>query len=159
VSDNALRHTGPAVMLIDLRQPIFFRAGVRPMSDKPEAAPASDVLVAEDEPAIARLMEALLVSAGYRVRMAADGQQALDAIAAERPALVVLDLSLPRVDGWQVLERLRSAVDPPPVIVLTGHSRTGDRAARAGAVATILKPFDVDDLLRIVERHVERTVR
>jgi DNA-binding response OmpR family regulator len=110
------------------------------------------ILVVEDDQPIARLMEALLGSDGYLVTIVSDGESALTAIAAHRPALVLLDLTLPVLDGWEVLSRLRAQGDAPPVVLLTGDSRARGRAAAEGAAATIIKPFDVDDLLATVER-------
>ena len=124
----------------------------RPDEAAPPDPAGQEVLVVEDDRSLARLIEALLESAGYRVRSAADGQSALDAVRARRPALVLLDLSLPRLDGWEVLARLRAEADPPPVVLLTGHARLADRAASEGAAAALLKPFDVDELLHTVAR-------
>lgn len=124
--------------------------------DEPNSGRTSQVLVVEDDQALARLMEALLLSEGYAVRRAADGQAALDAVRGERPDLILLDLTLPRLDGWQVLERLRALPKPPPVALLTGLSGVRHRASEAGAAATVQKPFDVDDLLRTVARLLGR---
>ncbi len=110
------------------------------------------ILVVEDDVPLARLMEALLESAGYRVHVAADGQSGLDAVWSERPALVLLDLTIPRLDGWEVLSRLQETGGAPPVILLTGHQAAAQRAESAGAAAGMLKPFDIDDLLGTVER-------
>jgi len=110
------------------------------------------ILVVEDDPPIARLMEALLESAGYHVTIVADGERALTAVQDLQPALVLLDLTLPRMDGWSVLAQLRTRAGAPPVILLTGHLRAASQGAAAGAAATIIKPFDVDDLLATVER-------
>lgn len=124
------------------------------MTDPAESAPPL-VLVVDDDDAIRRLLDALLGSAGYRVRTAADGQEALDVVREARPAVVLLDLTLPKLDGWQVLERLHTAGDATPVVLLTGHRHLVQRAHRAGATAALLKPFDVDELLDLVERLVE----
>lgn len=110
------------------------------------------ILVVEDDLPLARLMEALLDSAGYRVISVGDGESALASVHADRPALMLLDLTLPKLDGWEVLDRLQAAEDAPPVILFTGHRGATDRALEAGAAAAILKPFDVDDLLNTVER-------
>ncbi len=119
-----------------------------------QTSPDTDrlILVVEDDVPLARLMEALLQSAGHRVHTVADGQSGLDAIHAERPALVLLDLTIPKLDGWEVLSRLKETDGAPPVILFTGHRAAGERAQSAGAAAAILKPFDVDDLLDTVER-------
>lgn len=108
------------------------------------------ILVVEDDIPLARLMDALLVSEGYRVRTVHDGFAALDTIQQESPALVLLDLTLPRMDGWDVLERVRALANPPPVALLTGHASVATRARDAGAATLVQKPFDIDELLQIV---------
>jgi DNA-binding response OmpR family regulator len=110
------------------------------------------ILVVEDDAPLARLMEALLDSAGYRVISVGDGESALASVHSNRPDLMLLDLTLPKLDGWEVLDRLQTTEHAPPVILFTGHHAAGDRALQAGAAAAILKPFDVDDLLDTVER-------
>jgi DNA-binding response OmpR family regulator len=113
---------------------------------------AQTILVVEDDPPLARLIEALLETEGYRVRQVTDGQAALDAVRDERPALVLLDVTLPKLDGWQVLARLRAEPCPPPVVLLTAQARVAGRAQAAGAAAAVLKPFDIEELLRLVAR-------
>ena len=125
---------------------------VASQSSEPLQTNGRQILVVEDDQPLARLMEALLESAGYHVRSVGDGESALEVVDAERPALVLLDLTLPRLDGWEVLDRLRERADAPPVILFTGHHAASQRATSAGAAAAILKPFDVDDLLATVER-------
>ena len=125
---------------------------VASQSSEPLQTNGRQILVVEDDQPLARLMEALLESAGYHVRSVGDGESALEVVDAERPALVLLDLTLPRLDGWDVLDRLRERADAPPVILFTGYHAASHRATSAGAAAAILKPFDVDDLLATVER-------
>ena len=110
------------------------------------------ILVVEDDEPLARLIEALLESAGHRVQTAGDGEHALAAVERDAPALVLLDLTLPTIDGWEVLDRLRGTEMPPPVILLSGHPDAVERARVAGAAAAVLKPFDIDDLLDTVAR-------
>ena len=114
------------------------------------AAPA--ILVVEDDDAVREVTVAVLEDAGYSVHAVADGPRALAAVTTEPPALVLLDLSLPILDGWQVLEQLRAAAAAPPVVVLTGHSNLTDRALAAGAAAAVLKPFDIDELCGVIAR-------
>jgi DNA-binding response OmpR family regulator len=121
-------------------------------SRQPAARP---ILVVEDDTALARLMEALLSSAGHAVQVVGDGESAVAAVRDVRPALVLLDLTIPKLDGWQVLERIRAGGDPPPVVLFTGDYAAGRRAQGAGVAASILKPFDVDELLATVERLLE----
>lgn len=114
---------------------------------EPAVDSRSAVLVVEDDPAIRRLLQVLLDSAGYEVRTAMDGPEALACYAEERPGVIFLDLTLPQMSGWDVLAQLRACPDAPPVVLLTGDSRAVQRARQAGARAAILKPFDIDEVL------------
>jgi two-component system KDP operon response regulator KdpE len=107
--------------------------------------------VVEDDPAIRRLLEALLASAGHQVIAAVDGAEALTLADELRPAAILLDLVLPGMSGWDVLERL-SAAGGPPVVVLTADAAAVPRAREAGAAAAILKPFDIDEVLEVTGR-------
>jgi DNA-binding response OmpR family regulator len=113
-----------------------------------------DVLVVDDEPALSELVAANLAAAGHRVRTAPDGRAGLDAIGQRRPDVVVLDVMMPVLDGWGVLEAL--AEDPAtaelPVVMLTALSSEQDviRAHLTGAVHYLTKPFEVSALLATV---------
>lgn len=109
------------------------------------------ILVVDDDAAMRRLFSAVLDAAGYTVGIAADGREALQQIEAARPDLVVLDLMMPVMDGWTVLERLRQIAHPPPVVIV---SATADcrRAAQAGAVGCLSKPVHLRQLLDTCER-------
>lgn len=106
----------------------------------------------EDDPAIRRLLEALLASAGYDVRLAIDGMEALERFAESRPDMVFLDVTLPRLSGWEVLDRLRATHDAPPIVLLTADHAAVRRARAAGATEAILKPFDIDEVLDLAGR-------
>ena len=110
------------------------------------------ILVVEDDAEVRQVATEMLESAGYAVRAVASGPRALTAVAAERPALILLDLGLPMMDGWQVLQRLQAEGDMPLVVLMTAYSHLAARALDAGAVATMLKPFAMDDLLSLVAR-------
>lgn len=112
------------------------------------------ILVIDDEEDSRDLVAHILRDGQYDVQVAADGQEAITMLAAGRPDLVVLDLMMPVVDGWQVLESIRKEADPPPVLVLTaaGGYETFVRGVREGAVAYILKPFGFHELLSTCER-------
>ena len=127
-------------------------AGISPHAElcAGDGVTASVILVVEDDDAVREVTTAVLESGGYTVRAVSDGPSALTAATAERPALVLLDLSLPVLDGWQVLARMRAADTTLPIILLTGHVLGADRAREAGAAATVLKPFDIDALLSVV---------
>ncbi len=101
------------------------------------------VLVAEDEPDIAKILEAYLVREGFRTVGAADGQIALDQHAILKPDLVLLDVKMPKVDGWDVLSELRRR-GATPVIMITALDQDIDRlqGLRLGADDYVVKPFN-----------------
>lgn len=114
------------------------------------SATAPLVLVVEDDPVYQRLLSVFLHEAGCRVRVAENGREALDAMAAEVPRLVTLDLGLPEMDGLSFLGSLRArpTLAHVPVIVLSGLA---DRGAVPGTAAFLSKPFarrDIESLLR-----------
>ena len=111
------------------------------------------VLVVEDEPELREVVSWLLRDEGFAVETASDGRQALERVAAQRPALVVLDMGLPILNGEQVAAGLREQyADPPPIILMTAAGTAAERARRIGAAAYVGKPFDLDDLVRAVHR-------
>ena len=111
------------------------------------------VLVVEDEPAIRALLRDVLEDAGYAVREAADGEAALRAARAARPALVLLDLHLPRTGGWTFAAAYRREPGPrAPIVVLTADADAEAQAAALGAAGHLPKPFDLDELLALVGR-------
>jgi DNA-binding response OmpR family regulator len=124
------------------------------------AADASLILVVDDDVKIVRLVRTYLERAGYRVIEATDGRMALSAIAAEMPALVVLDVMLPGLDGLAVLRAVRRA-DSTPVIILSARSLVDDRIAglTAGADDYLPKPFSPAELVVRVQRILERSGR
>lgn len=112
----------------------------------------ANVLVVDDEPDILLLHRLNLEAAGHVVVLAADGITALDRIGERRPDCVVLDVMMPVLDGWGVLERLRTVDDAPPVLVVSAKSSPSDidRALELGAAGFLAKPFDGDVLLERV---------
>jgi DNA-binding response OmpR family regulator len=112
------------------------------------------VLVVDDEPDILLLHRLNLEAAGHEVLLAADGMKALERIAADAPVAVVLDVMMPVLDGWGVLERLASMPDPPPVLVVSAKSARDDisRAISSGAADYLAKPFNPDALIVALNR-------
>ncbi|MBB6342087.1 two-component system response regulator QseB [Pseudomonas fluvialis] len=106
------------------------------------------LLLVEDDPALGEGIRAALKPEGYTVDWLLDGLSAVHAIEQESFDLVILDLGLPRLDGLQVLKRVRSGKHQLPVLVLTARDATGDRIAGldAGADDYLVKPFDVAEL-------------
>jgi two-component system, OmpR family, response regulator MprA len=111
--------------------------------------PAQHVLVVEDDPAIARVLELELGEAGYRVEVAPAGAEGLAAMEREQPDLVVLDVRLPDMDGLSVCRRARRSGHDMPILMLTALDRVGDRVVGldAGADDYLAKPFAIEELL------------
>jgi CheY-like chemotaxis protein len=118
------------------------------------------VLLVDDEPAIRAICRVNLEGDGLRVLEAEDGAQALEEVRRQRPSLVLLDVMMPGVDGWDVAEQL--AADPEtrdiPVVFLSARAESEDRlrAQQLSAVGYVVKPFDPLDLARIVRDVLER---
>lgn len=106
------------------------------------------VLVVEDDGPIRASIRRALAYEGYRVSEAADGQVALDTLAKTRPDLLVLDLTLPEVDGIEVCRRLRAAGDTMPILIVTARDAVDARVIGldAGADDYLVKPFDIAEL-------------
>lgn len=113
------------------------------------------VLVVDDDPDMADVIVLVLQRAGYAIRRAENGEQALEAAAAERPALVLLDMLMPVMDGWQCARELRARYGHDvPIVVVSAAEHVGRRGDEIDAEETLPKPFDVADLLTIVARYV-----
>jgi DNA-binding response OmpR family regulator len=104
------------------------------------------ILIVDDESDVQELVRLVLEMSGYVVSSAGNGKEALEKIQALRPDLVVLDLMMPGLDGWGVLENLRRTADPPPVVILSAIARV--RTQPPGAVGFVAKPFEIKELLR-----------
>lgn len=110
------------------------------------------VLIVEDDPNSARLIGNVLASVGVSSDLVSDGVEALERLREETPGCVILDLALPRIDGWEVLRTLHHAGRNVPVIVVTAHGQ-GDGANRArelGAARFFEKPFEPAELTAAV---------
>ncbi|WP_317630388.1 response regulator transcription factor [Saccharopolyspora rosea] len=107
------------------------------------------ILVVDDDRAVRESLRRSLQFNGYQVDLAADGQQALDLLADNRPDAMVLDVMMPRLDGLEVARRLRSTGDDLPILVLTARDAVSDRVAGldAGADDYLPKPFALEELL------------
>jgi CheY-like chemotaxis protein len=123
------------------------------MTDK--AALGTSVLVVDDEPQVVWVLQFSLEAEGYTTFAARDGVQAMSAIAEHHPQLMLLDIMMPTMDGWSVLEELMRLPreERPRVVVVSAMSNLRERAkaAEMGADAFIPKPFDVDDLLAVLQ--------
>jgi DNA-binding response OmpR family regulator len=116
------------------------------------------ILIVEDDPLIGELLVLRFKAAGYRTTLATDGHEALDRIFEVRPRLVLLDLGLPLIDGFEVLTQIRRhrVFAKTYIVVLTASNSADDikRALAAGANDYVAKPFDAVALVKRVERHL-----
>src|SRR3954469_336666 len=122
------------------------------------------LLLVEDEPTLRELLSASLQLAGFEVIPAEAGGQALEAVRAQRPDLIVLDVMLPDFDGFEVARRLRehpsgSGSGPPPILFLTARDAAEDRISglRAGGDDYVTKPFNLEELILRIQAILRRT--
>jgi len=118
---------------------------------------AQTILIVDDEPQIVRLVRAYLEEAGFRVVTSTDGQQALFVARSEKPDLVILDLMMPEMDGWEFIRRYRQERDTP-IIVLTARVDETDQVVglELGADAYVTKPFSPRALVARVRAVLRR---
>jgi len=117
-------------------------------------AETKTILIVDDDPELSDGLRIMLERHGYRVLQARDGQQAKSLIYQHRPDLVILDMMMPRMGGYPVLEHFRDKADAPPIIMITANegSRHKAYAEYLGVVDYIRKPFAMERLLESVER-------
>jgi CheY-like chemotaxis protein len=116
---------------------------------------AGHILVVEDDLDLLGLVEMVLQDAGYRVRTAGDGLRALERVAEEMPRLILLDMRMPVMNGWEFAREFRSRYGRAcPIVVVTAAENAQLRAAEIEAEGWLSKPFDLDDVLGMVSRFV-----
>jgi PAS domain S-box-containing protein len=130
-----------------------------PTGAKPDAHPNASaplVLVVEDDPAAAKLLSIYLSEAGFSVEVAADGDAGFERAKTLRPALITLDILIPKTDGWELLTRLKAdqATASIPVVVVSIIDEPG-RGFSLGAADYLMKPVDRDVLVRVMQRVVQ----
>ena len=121
--------------------------------DTPVAQQAPSILIVDDEPQVVWMLQFSLEAEGYRTYSARDGRLALAEMRERKPDVVLLDIMMPIMDGWSVLEEMRQmAGHRPRVVVLSARSSMRDRAkaSELGADHFMAKPFNMDDLLSLV---------
>lgn len=120
----------------------------------------SHILVVEDHPQNRYLMTYLLESRGYEVEVALDGAVALDALEKRAPDLILMDMQLPKVDGYEATRRIKAdeRFKQIPLVAVTAHSmrRDQDKAMAAGCDVFVTKPIDGEELLALVDRLLGR---
>lgn len=131
------------------------------MNTQPPAEPG-DILVVDDEASVVEVVTLYLKREGFRVRAARNGAEALLALQAGRPSLIILDVMLPHIDGLTLLRRIRETIAPEtPVIMLTARGQEIDRIGglELGADDYVTKPFSPGELVSRVKAVLRRTAR
>jgi len=115
------------------------------------------ILIADDEPDLRKMLTAYLMAEGFETAVASDGNQALERVRADRPDLIVLDVGMPGIDGFEVLRRVRAESDVP-VIMLTARSEEVDRVVglTVGADDYVTKPFSPRELAARIKAVLRR---
>ncbi len=117
------------------------------------SADRAPVLVVEDDPDLAGLLQMILADEGYAVETAANGAEALRNVAVRMPAVILLDMRMPVMNGWEFARAFAARYGhAAPIVVVTAAEDARARAEEIGADAWLAKPFDVDDVLRTVAR-------
>jgi len=120
------------------------------------------VLIIEDEKLIIVSTQMVLEASGFQVESAVNGEEGIASAKDLRPDLILLDIMMPGIDGWETLTRLKR--DPEtsdiPVIIFTAreHSRGHQKSAEMGAADYFRKPFEPDELIELVEKHIGQKV-
>ena len=119
------------------------------------------ILLVDDEPSIIELSRMYLEREGFRIHAVKDGQAALEAVARDHPALVVLDVMLPKLDGFEVCRRLRASNDPTAILMLTARDEDIDKilGLELGADDYLTKPFNPRELVARVKAILRRGER
>ncbi len=116
------------------------------------------VLIVEDEKLIIVSTQMVLEAAGYRVESATNGEEGIAKARELSPDLILLDIMMPGIDGWETLTRLKRDGETLsiPVIIFTAreHSRGNQKSSEMGAADYFRKPFEPDELIELVEKHI-----
>ena len=113
----------------------------------------------DDDPDILEALSEILESEGFAIRQARNGQEALEILETVSPNLILLDLMMPVMDGWEFAVKMRRRVDwsQIPVIVLSADRNIGGRARELGALGYLAKPFELSALLSLVQSSLSRS--
>lgn len=119
------------------------------------------VLVADDNEVAQRLCKRVLEKAGYAVLLSGDGLSAVDIALAQRPAMILMDVAMPGIDGLEAMRRIKADVPSLPIVIASAHSMASDRERflAAGADNVLSKPFRLADLIAVVESYTKATSR
>jgi len=116
------------------------------------SAGGATVLVADDNDVAQRLCKRVLEKAGYTVLLAADGLEAVEVALTKNPAMILMDVAMPGIDGIEAMKRIKAAKPSQPIVIASAHSMASDRERflAAGADDVLSKPFRLADLIAIV---------
>jgi two-component system, chemotaxis family, chemotaxis protein CheY len=142
-------------------RPAHEQEGAPPRPDQGTVGPGGEqraadgcVLVVDDDPAIRTLVAMALADEGYGVAVAPNGRAALERLRYHRPRLILLDMRMPEMDGWEFARRYRTLPGPhAPIVVLAAAVDVAAEGAQIGAAAALGKPFDLEALLAVVARY------
>jgi CheY-like chemotaxis protein len=115
------------------------------------------ILIVDDDPAILETVSDILSEEGYPVARTANSLEGLEMAERLAPALILLDMRMPQLDGWEFARRLRARGLATPIIVMTAAQDAGGWASEIDAAGVLSKPFDLLDLLHVVERLYRRS--
>jgi len=120
---------------------------------------AGGILVVDDDPDLREFLRLMLTSMGFEVTSAANGQEALDDMEGHDPDLILLDMKMPVMNGWEFCRALEGRDTHPPIVVLTAAPDPAGRAAEVHADGWLGKPFECADLEAIVRRFAKSPAR
>ncbi len=143
-------------LIFDLHTALFHHHNniLAQAEEEVSVGPHSRIMVVEDSEDIRTLLAELLEGEGYGLVFATNGEEGLETAQKEHPDIILMDLSLPGMDGWETVYRLRQLADfkATPIVALTAHATRKDeeRALAVGCTGYISKPFDMDKLLQYI---------
>ena len=120
---------------------------------------AGGILVVDDDPDLREFLRLMITSMGFEVTSAANGQEALDDMEGHDPDLILLDMKMPVMNGWEFCRALEGRDTHPPIVVLTAAPDPAGRAAEVHADGWLGKPFECADLEAIVRRFAKSPAR
>ena len=119
------------------------------------------IMIVDDEPGVRALLNDTLRIAGFETIEASDGMSALTLLRTNKPALMVIDINMPLMDGFELVERIRSNNDLTPVLMLTAREDKGDitRGLKIGADDYVIKPFGIEELILRIKAILRRSMK
>ena len=130
---------------------------ITPEKSKNSELAQKKVLVVEDDPDLREMVQWLLEEEGFLVETAENGKEALDYAIVNKPSVVLLDMTLPIIDGYGVAAGLHKVYgDHLPILMMTADGHAVEKSGRIGAIGSISKPFELEDLVNAVRAVLER---